>query len=144
MLGPAPHGHCEGCHKRGHFWKDCFSRPQRAEPKHLQKGQGKAQGWRSNRNPRVANPAAPSTMLVVSAQAATMTAEANGNRGMWLIDSGASFNFTPHLSDFMDTLEEPQTSHVRVGDGARIVVKGMGSVQVHGKDGGLLALTKVH
>jgi len=62
----------------------------------------------------------------------------------WIMDSGASYTFTPQLSDFYDPLTEPETDIVRVGSSATMPVHGMGSVRVIGEDGQVLTLTKVH
>jgi len=61
-----------------------------------------------------------------------------------LMDLGPPDDYTPYLSDFSGTMQDPETPHVRVGDGVHLPVKGMGIVQVQGKDGTPLTLTKVH
>ena len=41
QLGKAPSGHCHGCHKKGHDWRECYSRPKDAIPEFMkQRGKG--------------------------------------------------------------------------------------------------------
>ena len=133
-LGPAPQGMCEGCHKRGHKWMDCWSRPEGAVPRHLKRVQEQqAQGGYND---------SPPAVLLASVKAASASTKGNTN-SMWLIDSGASCNFTPHLSDFHGPMGESKAKHVNVGDGTKLSIKGMGQMLVQGKNGHEIVLTKV-
>jgi hypothetical protein len=77
--------------------------------------------------------------------ASALQAEAGQEQsGVWLMDSGASCNFTPYSGDFVGGLSEPETSYVRIGDSTRLPVLGMGTVRVWGKGREDLTLTKVH
>jgi len=67
-----------------------------------------------------------------------------GDRSGWLLDSGASYNFTPHRSDFTGPLLAPCASMVRVANGVLLPVEGMGTVVVLGKDGQHISITRVH
>ncbi|NBU34777.1 hypothetical protein EBS40_09225, partial [bacterium] len=62
----------------------------------------------------------------------------------WVVDSGASHTFSPHLSDFAGKLQEPLSKSVRVGDGTILPIKGMGTVRVRTKGGQVLTFSKVH
>jgi len=42
------------------------------------------------------------------------------------VDSGASHNFTPYVSDFSGALKPPEVRTVRVGDGKTLKVLGHG------------------
>lgn len=146
-LGSAPRDHCHGCHKPGHFWEECPRRPEGAIPKHWRgKGQGKATG----KGKGAANPAESghsddedgADLLLVAADAAA------GEQGQsdedWILDSGASYNFTPFASDFVNPMQPPLTDRVRVGDGTWLPVTGMGDVWVRGAGGRPTRLSKVH
>ena len=60
------------------------------------------------------------------------------------MDSGASHNFKPHVSDFSGAMQTPKVTQVRVGDGKSLRVLGMGNITIRGDNGELLTLTKVH
>ena len=62
----------------------------------------------------------------------------------WVMDSGASHNFTPNLSDFEGPLVRPKSSTVRIGDGRVLSVTSMGQVRVLGQNSKELKLTGVH
>ena len=152
-LGPAPPEHCHGCHLRGHPWRECHRRPGDAVPAHLkgkqqqggkQKGKGKAR-WNKSADAAAGQGEGESDdssdLLVATA---LLGARAEGQLSDWIVDSGASFHFTPYSMDFEGPLAEPDTDFVRIGDGAKLPVTGMGTVQVLGHKGQKLRLTKVH
>jgi len=62
----------------------------------------------------------------------------------WIVDSGASYIFTPYEADFDGPLSEPITDQVRVGNGTVLPILGQGTVKVQGPEGGCSTLTGVH
>ncbi|NBX97280.1 hypothetical protein EBQ81_00240, partial [bacterium] len=83
------------------------------------------------------------------ADAAKVTADMHLEDGAelgsgWLMDSGASKNFTPHLSDFESDLLEADIKKVRVADGVTLPVCGVGEVIVLGVDNKPITITGVH
>ena len=83
-------------------------------------------------------------ILVAEAASARVAGTLPAGNENWIIDSGASYNFTPYLSDFTGPLEKPLTDSVRVGDGTVLPIAGMGDVRVRSNDGQALTFTKVH
>lgn len=150
-LGPAPYDHCHGCHIKGHKWTECHKRPAGAVPKHIQEGKAKKQGGSKQQGGRrqggtalEAEEEEDSECLMVAAAATAASTQGKHGKDEWVLDSGASYNFTPYVSDFCTPLEPPLTSMVRVGDGTKLLVTGMGDVKVMGLDGKPVTLTRVH
>lgn len=68
----------------------------------------------------------------------------SGTGSEWLLDSGASLNFTPHLSDLMEGVRPCRIKTVRVADGELLPVHGVGEVLVLGVGGQRIWITGVH
>ncbi|NCY25223.1 MAG: hypothetical protein EBX37_10275, partial [Alphaproteobacteria bacterium] len=189
-LGGCPKGYCEGCHKFGHLWRDCYKRPGDQVPKHLHhiigateprksgsgqdkgktkwpgKGHGSGGAGPSGSGAEANSASAGGAYMVGStsvkgfrfggepnsgedADAAKVTADMHLEDGAelgsgWLMDSGASKNFTPHLSDFESDLLEADIKKVRVADGVTLPVCGVGEVIVLGVDNKPITITGVH
>ncbi|NBV43057.1 transposase, partial [bacterium] len=154
-LGPAPRDHCDGCHIKGHRWKQCFKRPEGAVPEHVKKFQKGVGDGGKTKHPKafhstdhntlamVASGLGPPELLQEDAQA--LAAVGGEESGIWLLDSAASFNFTPFLSDLAGGIEEEgETPYVTVGSGQQMPVEGMGTTIVYGARGQRLSLSKVH
>ncbi|NDD85272.1 hypothetical protein EBZ38_13495 [bacterium] len=171
-LGHCPKGYCEGCHRWGHSWRFCFKRPGDQVPKHLHsilgqteprragpkdkgktswsgKGQGSANTVEEGENSPSQTGGAYVVISEDSGDAAKVTADLHFEDGAdlgsgWLLDSGASRNFTPHLSDFESDLQEATIKKVRVADGVKLPVCGVGEVLVLGKNNKPILITGVH
>ena len=141
--GKAPPGHCHGCHKRGHNWYDCRSRPGDAVPDFLQQVRAR-DGQRGVA--AVVQQVSPAAFgeLAMAAGYGVASVAATEHREGWWVDSGASHNFTHCVADFRGPLQTPEVQQVKVGDGRFMPVLGMGEVTVRGHEGRLLTLTKVH
>jgi hypothetical protein len=139
-LGPAPRGYCHGCHEEGHFWGKCTKRPGEAVPKHWRTkepdskaGAHQAQGGYKG-----------AELLLVTATAEAAMARVEGLQDHWILDSGATYNFTPHEEDFVGPLQDPLSDVVRVGNGHFLAVAGMGDVWVTGEKGVKTRISNVH
>ena len=133
--GPAPAGHCHGCHKKGHSWHECFSRPGDAVPECV-KGRRKGDAAAVDQQDQCDGELA---MVVGEASVAAMQ-----RRDGWWIDSCATHNFTNNPADFNGPLTKGEVGLVRLGDGHKVPVQGMGEVSMRGSNGKKLILTKVH
>ena len=152
-LGRAPQGHCHGCHKKGHSWQDCYKRPGDAVPDCVQKmGKGKSKRGKGGEASAADQDCRPDSEGGFGDVAMVLAVEEEGEASMaaiqqrdgWWIDSCASHNFTPCLSDFRGPLQPAAVTRVRVANGLSVPTQGMGQVTLRGHQGKLLTLTKVH
>jgi transposase InsO family protein len=141
--GMAPQGHCHGCHKKGHSWMECRSRPKGAVPAFLLDKDKKGRSGDAAHVDGAKTGTTFGELAAVTPLGEASFAATNKKEGWW-IDSGASHNFTHSLHDFIGPLRPPEVQGVRVGDGRGIPVLGMGEVAVRGHEGRLVTLTKVH
>lgn len=152
-LGAAPPEHCHGCHLKGHAWRECRRRPGDKVPSHLQKKKGKKAGQKGKakwpKRPDASSgegSESSDTAEVMEAEAAAAKVRSGKSQpsNQWVVDSGASYTFTPYLSDFSGPLKKPLSKTVRVGDGTVLPIQGMGEVRVRAQGGQLLTFTRVH
>ena len=125
--GPAPPGQCHGCHREGHMWSRCPSRPNGAVPDHMRSGNkgGSAKTAEGTSNQQ----RQPGELGIAVGEASLASLE---QRDGWWMDSGASHNFTYCAADFHGPLQQPEVTTVRVGDGKLVTTHGMGEVIVEG------------
>jgi hypothetical protein len=148
-LGPAPLGHCHGCHRKGHGWTKCPIRPGKAKPTFVERRDGGRGGQANPTDGQEEDSDSDSegggeVAMVQQHQAVGKCSQVDGQDSVHgYVDSGASHNFTPNISDFNGALQPPEVRTVRVGDGKTLRVLGMGNVTIKGESG-LLTLTKVH
>jgi hypothetical protein len=145
-MGPAPKGHCHGCHKPNHTWQECRRRPENAVPECVKKWDQK-RGQRGEAHAAGEGDQPPvvfGDLAVVELVAGEATVAVTQPKQGWWMDSGASHNFTPYQDDFLGPLQAPEVAKVRVGDGRVLRTAGMGHVCVQGHGGRLVTLTKVH
>jgi len=128
QLGPAPPDHCHGCHEVGHFFYKCPKRPDNhSTPAHLTgksgerpRSKGKGKGKRPDASMGESEDDSDADVYLAEAEAASALpagARRPKRDSTWIVDSGASYIFTPYESDFSGPLTEPITDQVRVGNG---------------------------
>jgi len=159
-LGPAPRNHCHGCHLPDHMWFECPDRPSesarpahwqaRGKPKSEDRGRGKTRWQRGDAavgESEGDSDDEEAEVYVAEAKAASvLPAGARRPRedDTWIVDSGASYIFTPYEADFDGPLSDPISDEVRVGNGTVLPILGQGTVKVQGPEGRVLTLTGVH
>ena len=85
---------------------------------------------------------------VFTAEAGTASALPQGVRRSrvsptWIVDSGASYHFTPYETDFTGPITAPTTTEVRVGNRTVLPIVGQGTVKVRLPDDRELVLNGV-
>ncbi|NDD85721.1 hypothetical protein EBZ38_15775, partial [bacterium] len=139
-----------GCHEEGHVWHLCPKKPHpKARPAHLQRRSVGNRDRNSSRGDAAVGESCDSDCEVMIAEADAAAVRTKVDRqdptaGTWIVDSGASFNFTPFESDFTGPILPPVTKEVRVGNGTVLPIRGQGSVRVTLPGGKQMLLTGVH
>jgi len=82
-------------------------------------------------------------MMLVAADI-SLAEHGDGERGVWILDSGATFNFTPYAEDLQGPLSAPWQHQSGSPTDRYLDVTGMGVVKCSGIGGTPLTVTQVH
>ena len=120
---------CSFCQKRGHLWSECRSRKKREENKKEEsKKKTSEKGEKAGERAKVADVEDDSeTALTVCPSTALSTSST------WVLDSGAPSHMTSNPNCFTHIHEKE--GYVKIGDGSRIKIEGVGNVRLMPESG---------
>ena len=116
---------CTFCQKAGHLWADCHSRKRREEAKkrnsEKEKGSERAQVADGDSETAL-------TVRLPLSEAPPISALSKSNALYWVLDSGATSHMTSNPGLFAHLRK--RGGFVRIGDGSRIKIEGVGTMRL--------------
>ncbi|WVZ56480.1 hypothetical protein U9M48_007001 [Paspalum notatum var. saurae] len=152
--GPKPDDACLNCGKKGHWAKDCRSKPMKQTGQaHAAEGEEEepmlmmalgASSLSPNSSVQATPPVSRSTVEIVEAKVfAQLGPKEERNPGRWVLDTGATNHMTGARAAFSE-LDTGVCGSVKFGDGSVVEIEGRGTVIFACKNGEHCAMTGVY